>query len=58
MGREGTETHKLEQFYLAVIQEILIFGSEMWLETPCIGSALERFHHLVARRITGKHPWK
>ena len=42
--------------FKALVQEVLIFGSETWVMTPRIGRALVSFKHRVARRITGKHP--
>ena len=54
---EGEDILTPGRFYLAVVQAILIFGSEMWVVTPHTGRALEGFHHKVARQIMGKHPW-
>ena len=43
-------------FFKAVVQAVLLFGSEMWAMTPCMGRALGSFQHILARRITGRHP--
>ena len=32
--------------------------SEVWVVTPLIGWVLGRFHHRVARRLTGRQPWR
>ena len=40
-------------FYKAVVQQVLLFGSETWTVTPAMLRALESFHHRVARRISG-----
>ena len=43
-------------FYKAVAQAVLLFGSEMWVLTSRMERALDSFQHRVARRITGKQP--
>ena len=42
-------------FFKALVQAVLIFGSETWVLTPRMGRALGIFQHRVARRITGRH---
>ena len=42
--------------YLAVVQAILIFGSETWVVTLHMGRILGSFHHMVARRLLGVQP--
>ena len=37
LGREGSNPKTSGNFYLAVVQVILIFGLEMWVVTPRIG---------------------
>ena len=37
LGMEGEETVTLGYLYLDVVREILFFGLEMWVVTPCIG---------------------
>ena len=46
------------QVYLAVVQLVNIYGLETWVMTPHIGRVLGRFHHRVARRLTGRQPWR
>ena len=41
---------------MAVVQQILLYGSESWVLTPRIIKALEGFHHRVIRRITRSMP--
>ena len=41
-------------FYKSVVQAMLLFRSEMWVMTPCIGRTLGVFHHQVDQRFTGK----
>ena len=55
LGREGVDAVIASKFYIAVVQSILLFGSETWVVTPRILNALEGFHHrVVARRLTGR----
>ena len=44
-------------FYLAIVQDFLIFSTDTWAVTPHIGRMLWGFRHRVAWRIPGKHPW-
>ena len=41
-------------FFKAVVQQVLLFGAEMWDLTPRIERALESFMHGAARSITGR----
>ena len=45
-------------FFKAVVQEVLLFGSETWVFTPRIERALESFQNGASRRITGRQPWR
>lgn len=56
LGREGADAKISGTFYVAVVQQILLSGSETWVVTPRIRKALEGFHHRVARRISRKMP--
>ena len=38
----------------AVVQAVLLFGTETWVMTPCMEWALGSFQHGVAQRITGR----
>jgi len=44
-------------FYKAVVQSVLLFGSETWVLSPSMLKALEGFHHRVARQLSGKVGW-
>ena len=37
---------------------VLLFGAETWVLTHRMEKALDRFQSRVARRLTGKHPWR
>ena len=41
LGQEGADTRVLGHFYVSVVQDILMFGLEMWVVTPCIKRLLE-----------------
>ena len=38
------------------MQEVLIFGLETWITTPCIGQDIGGFQHRVAIHITERQP--
>ena len=54
MGREGTDRSTLGRFYIAVVHETLLFGSETWLVTTRMSRTLGGFHHWMVQKITGK----
>ena len=54
--REGADAWTSGQIYLAVVQSVMLYGSETWVMTPHIGRVLGIFHHRVDRRITGRQP--
>ena len=43
-------------FYKAIVQAVLLFGSETWTLTGPMLRYLEYFHHRVARHLTGERP--
>ena len=46
------------QIYLDVVHLVLLYWSEAWVLTPRFQSVLGKFHHRVARRLTGRKPCK
>jgi len=54
LRREGCRPKVAAMFYKATVQAVLLYGSETWVITPSMLSALEGFHHRVARQLTGK----
>ena len=50
---EGVDAQTSGRIYLEVVQEVFLYGSETWVMKPRIGGDLVRFHHRVARRMTG-----
>ena len=53
LGWEGTNPYVSGIFSKAVVQAVLLLGSETWLLTTRMGQALGRFQHRVNRQITG-----
>ena len=51
--REGASPRVSGFFYLAVVQSVLLFGSETWVWSESMRLTLRGFHHRVARRLTG-----
>ena len=52
--REGKYPKVSGNFFKAVVQGVLIFGSETWVLTPLMERDLSSFQHRVARRLTGR----
>lgn len=53
LRRENANPRIMAMFYKAVVQSVLLYGSETWVITPVMLRALEGFHHRVARQLTG-----
>ena len=51
--REGASLRARGHFYKAVVQSVLLYGCETWTITATMMKVLDRFHHRVARRISG-----
>ena len=51
--REGADARTLGMFNIAVVQELFLYGSDMWFMYPHIMRALGGFFHQVVRRLTG-----
>ena len=43
-------------FYIAMTQQVLLFGAETWVLTRNMAAALDAFQGRVARRLTGRMP--
>jgi hypothetical protein len=43
-------------FYKAVVQSVLLYGSETWVLSPKMLSKLEGFHKQIASWLTGRTP--
>ena len=53
MWKEENDICKL---YVAVVQVVIMFGSETWVLTPPLEKALTGFHHRSSRRMLGMGP--
>ena len=53
LGQEGTDALTSGTLYEAVVQEIILFGSYIWVMTPRIGWALGGFHNIVSQQLEG-----
>ena len=56
LGRQGADRRTVGIFYVAVVQLVLLFGSETWILIPRLQKYLEGFNHRVARQMTGMGP--
>ena len=56
LGREGADPKVSRKFYIAVIQQVLLFGAETWVLTKRMEATLDAFQGRVARRLTGRMP--
>ena len=45
-------------FFKAVVQQVLLFGAELWVVCPRMERALSVFIHGATRRLTGQQLWK
>ena len=54
----GADDRTLGHIYLAVVQSVLLYGSETWVLIPHMQRVLGGFHHRVAHRLTGRQPQK
>lgn len=53
--KEISSRKTMENFYKAVVQAILLYGSESWYLTTTMLSKLNTFHHQCARHICRTH---
>ena len=58
LSREGEDARTSGQIYLAVVQPVLLYGSDTWVLTPYMQRVMGISHHGVARRLIGKQPQK
>jgi hypothetical protein len=55
LAREGAKPKVMGKFYKAVVQSVLLYGSETWCLTLSQYDTLNAFHVSAARRISGLH---
>ena len=56
LAREGATPKVSGNFYKAIVQSVLLYGSETWVWTDSMRLTLQGFHHKVARRLSGLMP--
>lgn len=57
LTREGASPKVSGFFYKAIVQSVLLFGSETWVHSKPIVRSLEGFHQQIARRLTRRYIW-
>ena len=56
MSQEGADPNVSGNFYKAVAQAVLLFGTETWVLTQMMEMDLEIVQSMFARRLTGNQP--
>ena len=54
----GGDARTSGQICLAVVQSVLLYGSDKWVMTLRIRGALGIFYHRVDSRLKGRQPWR
>ena len=55
LSKEKAKPRIMAIFYKAVVQSVLLYGSESWVLTKKMLQTLRSFHHRCARYITNRH---
>jgi exonuclease III len=55
LSKEGANPKAMASIYKAVVQAVLLYGSESWVLTQSMEKKLQSFHRRCARYITGQH---
>ena len=53
LGREGVNVQVSCMFYKTMVQDVLLYGSEMWVLAPWVFQTFVAFHHRVVCWLTG-----
>ena len=53
--REGASAKIMGRFYLAVVQAVLLYGSDSWVINERDWKRLRSFHKRSIRHMTGEH---
>ena len=54
LSKDGANHKAMASFYKAIVQSVLLYGSESWVLTLAIEKQLQSFHRRCARYITGQ----
>ena len=55
LSKEGANPKVMATVYKAVVQAVLLYGSESWVLSLAMETKLQSFHRRCARYITGQH---
>ena len=55
MNQEGANAKCMAKFYLAIVQAVLLYGSESWVISTRDYKKLRSFHFRSIRHMRGKH---
>ena len=55
LSKENAKPQAMASFYKAIVQSVLLYGSESWVLNKRMLLSLESFHRRCARFITGRH---
>ena len=58
LSREGADLWVSGFFFKSVVQAVLLFATETWVVTLCMGRVLGGFQDQVARNLTGRIQWQ
>ena len=53
LGKTGAPIKAQAMIYMAVVQAVLLYGSEIWAFTDAMMMVQEGFHHRISGRIAG-----
>ena len=51
LGKKGAPIKDRPMMYKAILQAVLLYGSESWVVTDAMMTVLEGFHHMILIRI-------
>jgi len=55
LSKKSARPKAMATFYKAIVQSVLLYGSESWVLSKCMWRKLRSFHRRCARYITGRH---
>ena len=55
LKREGSNAKTMAKFYMAIVQAVLLYGSDSWTINKANWKKLNSFHKRATRYMTGEH---
>jgi hypothetical protein len=55
LSKDGEDPKAMASFYKAIVQSVLLYGSESWVLTLAMEKQLQGFHRRCAQYITGQN---